>query len=87
MASRTTTGTAANAAEITQKLEDAHRLAFEASQAVAKAIELIESGEAEAELKTPQLQHIQGALSLTLSALSGDAASWSLYARARTKRS
>lgn len=81
-----TTGTAKNAQAIADNLAEAQELFARAQSALRDAVAAIEKGEAEAELKTPPLKNIQGAISLTQSALSGEAHSWSLYATARQRR-
>ena len=84
---RSKTGTAANAAQIAEKLEAARDLAFQANQALKEAMKLIEVGEKEVDLKTPQIKAVSGALSLVQGALSSEYSSWALYAQARDRRS
>ena len=80
-----TTGSVQNARLISANIEEARELLFQAKGALAKAVEAIEGGEVEADLKTPGLEHIQGALSLAQSALSLEASTWASYARARER--
>jgi hypothetical protein len=84
---KSTTGTAANAAEIAEKLEAARNLASKANQALKEAVKLIEAGEKDVEMKTPGIKAASGALTLVQGTLSNESSNWSLYASARNSRS